>query len=595
MRLDFFKLFGLGASILLLAASFPAFAGATYQYIQGGTGSTTAPAGQVLYGGASSYQSTATTTASCSGSASCSSFTVIGSSPVTITATGGGSSDPFTHPSYGSATTTTLGLLGGLLDTASTTFTSSPQFNSLFAMSVNPDGTTADTFNFGGRPNVTIPVPYVRPTQSNQNIAFDIFPNGTPGNGFGNNIYGVAWEDICSTDIFAGPDYECLHLGKALNGASNVSSSQGGNGLIQPLAFQLFGGNTGVGTSSPYAYFAIQASTTAGKPNEPLFAIASSSTDLIVTNGGLVGIGTGTPDKILTVEGNQSGGIARFQRDFTTSGSGQVVGTTAYTLNERDTQLENQTGPGVTYGVELNGGTENLYASEEGVRDNADTSGAWGLSTYNAGTAATAIFANHLQQIGLGTTSPNWNLDVVGTRPSIDISDNSAGTNLKHWLFTSEGGNLYIGTTTDLYATSSPPAITFLNKGNIGIGTSSPPVLGLTVGQGTIFNPELKLATTTTMYIGVASSTQQLVQYGTSAMTLNISAYELIPGEKTTIVTCNPTSTGGAITFSNLHYSGGAQPGNTTAANQCDEWFISVTSGTTTPIAVLTGMTPGVQ
>lgn len=60
-------------------------------YSSGGTGTTTAPQGQLLYGGATSYQSVATTSVTCSGSASCSSFTVIGNSPVTISATGGGS------------------------------------------------------------------------------------------------------------------------------------------------------------------------------------------------------------------------------------------------------------------------------------------------------------------------------------------------------------------------------------------------------------------------------------------------------------------------------------------------------------------------
>lgn len=629
MRLDFFKLFGLGTGILLLAASFPAFAGATYQYIQGGTGSTTAPAGQVLYGGASSYQSTATTTASCSGSASCSSFTVIGSSPVTITATGGGSSDPFTHPSYGSATTTTLGLLGGLLDTASTTFTSSPQFNSLFAMSVNPDGTTADTFNFAGRPNVTIPVPYVRPTQSNQNIAFDIFPNGTPGNGFGNNIYGVAWEDVCSTDIFAGPDYECLHLGKALNGASNVSSSQGGNGLIQPLAFQLFGGNTGVGTSSPYAYFAIQASTTAGKPNEPLFAIASSSTDLIVTNGGLVGIGTSSPYQTLSVTGNEvvtgnvtwpsitgtqcihtvNGAVSGTGSDCGSSGSitgtpGQNVyigpagtalatssifttpdmnvaigtttdaGTFALTISNSNSvqganvlQLINTgiSGAGGGGGIQdftsfipsangdrlgfftfgytpgTAGETNRNAVGVFGFADQAWTIGSsqgaylsFQVTPDGSATRAEAMRLAANSDLGIGTTTPNWTLQAAGTHGNFALTDNSAGTNLKHWLFTSEGGNLYIGTTTDLYATSTTAALSILNNGQVTVGANGPPngtggftdqgsfTLGSsTTNEGSVkWNNQAKLSylgiydTANALYYGIAPNCQ-----GTSGFT----------------------------------------------------------------------------
>lgn len=57
-------------------------------YAQGGTGTTTAPVGQLLYGGSTAYQSVATTTATCTGSTSCTTFTVIGASPVTITSSG---------------------------------------------------------------------------------------------------------------------------------------------------------------------------------------------------------------------------------------------------------------------------------------------------------------------------------------------------------------------------------------------------------------------------------------------------------------------------------------------------------------------------
>lgn len=60
-------------------------------YANGGTGSTTAPEGQLLYGGAASYQSVPTTTVTCTGIITCSAFTTLGASPVTINATGGGS------------------------------------------------------------------------------------------------------------------------------------------------------------------------------------------------------------------------------------------------------------------------------------------------------------------------------------------------------------------------------------------------------------------------------------------------------------------------------------------------------------------------
>ena len=100
------------------------------------------------------------------------------------------------------------------------------------------------------------------------------------------------------------------------------------------------------------------------------------------------------------------------------------------------------------------------------------------LPFYNAAgttlSATSSIFLAQSGYVGIGTTTPNWLLQVAGTRPSLALTDTSAGTNLKHWLFSSMGGNLYIGTSTDAYATSTPSALTILNNGNVGIGTASP-------------------------------------------------------------------------------------------------------------------------
>lgn len=73
---------------------------------QGGTGAATFSAGLVAGNGTNPlYGGIATTTASCAGSASCSNFTVLGSSPITITASGGGSG------SFASSTPWTAGFL----------------------------------------------------------------------------------------------------------------------------------------------------------------------------------------------------------------------------------------------------------------------------------------------------------------------------------------------------------------------------------------------------------------------------------------------------------------------------------------------------
>ena len=77
--------------------------------------------------------------------------------------------------------------------------------------------------------------------------------------------------------------------------------------------------------------------------------------------------------------------------------------------------------------------------------------------------------------VGIGTTTPNSLLHVSGTTPKMYLSDTSASANQKHWFFQSTAGSLTIGTTTDgLVDTSSYRALTILNNGNVGIGTTSP-------------------------------------------------------------------------------------------------------------------------
>lgn len=94
-----------------LSALFPIIYNTTTAQFSFGGLSTTSPwvAGQATYVvNNNTIASTPTTTASCSGSASCTAFTIFGSSPVTISATGG-AFDPFTHPTAGqSATTSTM-------------------------------------------------------------------------------------------------------------------------------------------------------------------------------------------------------------------------------------------------------------------------------------------------------------------------------------------------------------------------------------------------------------------------------------------------------------------------------------------------------
>src|SRR6185369_5683570 len=102
---------------------------ATVRYT--GLATTSQPAiSNLLYStGGAGVAGVATTSASCTGSLSCSTFAVLGASPITITSSA--ATFPFTTTSYGVATSTTLGFLNGFISTASSTFTAAPKFSTI--------------------------------------------------------------------------------------------------------------------------------------------------------------------------------------------------------------------------------------------------------------------------------------------------------------------------------------------------------------------------------------------------------------------------------------------------------------------------------
>lgn len=336
-------------------------AGTYFLVQQGGTGAQSFTSSQLLYGaGTNAIKSVATTTASCAGSASCTDFTIIGSSPITITASGGTASG-----NVSTSTNETKGQLPYWTTTSGTPATLGAVATGTITYPTGLTG-TAGRYVIGGGLTIALDTGYVIPLQSTLDGKVD----------------------------------ETLTLTVA-GTANQITSSAGAQDLSTNRTWTL---SLPSHVIFPSSYVAALGSTT-----------NATSTNLTVTGKTILSNLTSA----LVLAGSDASlseytGIDctnQFVRDVSAAGAG-----TCATVGAADVSLANLTATDSTLTfsgtytgatartIGLNLGNANIWTAQQTFNANASTTQVSATKAFFGGTATSSIGVNGYY--GFGTTSP---------------------------------------------------------------------------------------------------------------------------------------------------------------------------------------------
>src|SRR3990167_8068293 len=198
--------------------------------------------------------------------------------------------------------------------------------------------------------------------------------------------------------------------------------------------------------------------------------VAQATSTIFIDSVGRVGIGTTTPQKLLSL--NSAASILRIQN------TGELLGDSSM----GDLEFFSQDG---------SAGRSGVFSKIRGIAiDNAGAGGSLsafsgeggGLAFYTSNDAigstlpvlAERMRIDNIGNVGIGTATPQWLLNPFSaTAAQLSLS---AGAGNAQWAFRNAGGNLYFATTTvSGAATTSTSALTIIgSSGNVGIGTTTP-------------------------------------------------------------------------------------------------------------------------
>jgi hypothetical protein len=241
-------------------------------------------------------------------------------------------------------------------------------------------------------------------------------------------------------------------------------------------------------------------------PGTDAVAISTAGTNrLHITSGGLVGIGTSSPAGILDVAGAS---FVRFANSTAPTLSNDTHAGEALFLRSGGSAGDNNVQALLAFG-KADGGSLRSGSAIGAVQTTADADQV-GLAFYTSSSSSSSqtlgerVRITHAGNVGIGTTSPNRNLEVAGAGATFVRVSDTTNTVYNELLSASSGG--WVGTQTNHslnFQTNNTERARIDTSGRLLVGTSSGQATNN--GSDTGYNPQNQFAISD--YDGVASFT----------------------------------------------------------------------------------------
>lgn len=429
---------------------------------------------------------------------------------------------PFDVQTWGVSTTTTIGFFNGLLSTASSTFTSNTRFP--FGIWNSSGNVGIGTTSPGAKLHVLSQTPLIL---SNTDYVL-----GSVGTAL-YTTFGAS-----SGDTYAQMQVYDLGANSSNNLSINPNGGNVGIGTTTPVArLQVAGNSTALPTTNVYQQLDLTGAT---DPTQRLSlgvltstlggAVAGTGVIQSLTNaqafrnlslnpgGGHVGIGTTTPGFALDVVAPTNTVAVRFTDSGQRSVGFGTQGNADYFAFLSGTALSSAAKIAVS-GITV-GATYDTVSNAGEIRSTANanlTLNARGTGSLILQTAdATKLTVTTAGNVGIGTTTPQWGLQVASsTGPQFTLSDTLITAN--HWSFRNKGGNFYLATSSpSTFATSTTPALSIDTNNILTLGNHL-----VVLGNSTTTNLFATSASTSALYLAtgalscLGTSATGLVQAGT--------------------------------------------------------------------------------